>query len=181
MPFGYPAKTVLKGKTKVSENKEALIASIVLFTMMALLFPFGLIYMIGFLLRGSAIPDMLLATGTVGLSICTMILLAASLPFKPMEGHKLWKFNRGGLITTIMVALFLFWIWNFRIIIVPPFWSKWVVYIPGWTGAVTLLFFGLTSIILVAFLVLLGGKITGKVKLPDVKIPKIYLFEDEEE
>lgn len=181
MPFGYPAKTVLKGTGKVSESKEALIASLVLFTMMALLFPFGLIYMIGFVLRGSGIPDLLLAVGTVGLSICTMMLMAASLPFKPMEGRKLWNFNKGGLIPTILVALFLFWIWNFRVLIVPPIWTDLVVYIPGWIGSITLMFFGLTSILMLAFLVLLGGKITGKVKLPDFKIPKIYLFEDEEE
>ncbi|MFW3146423.1 MAG: hypothetical protein ACMUIE_06395 [Thermoplasmatota archaeon] len=190
MPFGYPGKATAKGDVMVTRKMEGFIGTFVLMTMMGLFVPFSLIYLIAYAVQGNIITDVLLGFGGLGLSVLSMMFLAGSMPFRPMDGNKVWKMNRPLSIFIVFLAAVLFWFWNFSFIIVPPIFSDWFVPVPTWIGGLMMLFFGISGLVVLFILTVFGmmkGKELSREKEPDVKEKKSparkkreYFQEDEE-
>jgi hypothetical protein len=68
-----------------------------------------------------------------------MMLLAGALPFKPMDGRKVWRMNKLLSVAFIVIAAVMFWFWNFSFFIIPPLFTDWFIPFESWIGAMMMM------------------------------------------
>jgi len=165
MPFGYPGKAVPKSDRKITGGMEGFIGSSVLVSMLAFMFPFTVVYLIGYLARGNWFTDMMNSFGTIGVSMLIMMFAYSVIPFKPMDGNRIWRFNKVYLVLMLLLAISLFWLWTFKLVVFPLWWRQdHIIYFPGWAVASFLLFVSVIANIGLVAHIILGLKLRKEYK-----------------
>ncbi len=157
MPIGYPGKAVPKGEVRITNRMEAFISSCVLMSILAMMFPFEIAFLIGDSLKAGLPADLLTSFGMIGITMCVMMFAYSVFPIVPMDGRKLWKFNKFYLIVMLLFGITTFGLWSFRLLPNPIFWKgDYVIYIPTWILAAV--FMGISALAMVGLigLVILG-------------------------
>lgn len=157
MPIGYPGKAVPKGEVKITNRMEVFIASCVLFSILAMMFPFEIAFLIGDSMKAGLPADLLTSFGMIGITMCVMMFAYSVFPIVPMDGRKLWKFNKFYLIVMLLFGITTFGLWSFRLLPNPLFWrGDYVIYIPTWVLATLFMVISSLAMIGLIGLVILG-------------------------